>query len=751
MEVFQAPTMEHHLKNDDPAPQRITSESTLVDSFALEHENLSLDPNKYNNILKRVQEFNLSLEKSNSSEHEAYLIKSVPELWQLLDLYYSSENPVPLSLELFPYLHGLTSVKQRAYYHEQFNADRDLNVLTLSNDEIVEKFPHLKDLHLPNSAFHLMTVNTSQSSNPSIINSVFMDDLLTLRLTSECVTVSSELDHTLYEPFDSVYRLQDSPYEELKNRNYNLQIKLMAPLSHFLLYNDEENSTINIEAATLISSLMGRDKKPIYIVHFPIEGLTAVEPYLNKSLKFPFCDPSNETECASYRERIPLLEQTLMWLRNSFNFVFNGIYVGNALNFHQIQVHPGVAPVEFSVFVCCHDRASMPKRDALEAAIRVLNDKQHNIPVTLEFPDYIGRYGSSIPEEDLLNYLNLLRFIKIAVKSKKNVFVYSYDGFAGSSLMLASYALFSKFNDLEDGLLKIFLKLKPKICLTKEDYYFLKTVDPYVKWFKRFKTRDSNLLYDIALEKVDDTEYQQNATMDWFHNEINFPSNIYGGLFLGSVEQASSLTVLASLNITKMVSIDEKPLWFSALNVTFQHDATSATVGPVVKPVFTFNDGKSLVYELTLGSDAVRSKILKKDADFPKLSALIYIYNIRDDGKDSFQQLLEQCPEEIQKKVLVDPRQEERVLYHCRVGVSRSATLIIASLMKYFGISFLESYLYVRVLRFNMIIQPNLRLFYELFLYGEHLRGLQVGASQRKHCWWTVCDQIFGLNKPYVK
>lgn len=741
--------MEQHSKIDEPFPPRITSESTLVDTFALESPKLAKDPSKYEYILKRVQDFNASLEKS--SDADVYLLKSVPELWQLLDLYYSSENPAPLSLELFPYLHGLASIKQRAYYHDQFDVERDLNVLALSNDEIAEKYPHFKELQLPHSAFHLMTVNTLQSPNPSIINSVHMDDLLTLSPTTECISVSQDLDHTLYEPFDSVYRLRNSAYDELKNRNYNLQIKLMAPLCHFLLYNDEEDSSINVEAASLISSLMGPNKKPIYIVDFPFENLSAIEPYLNKNLKFAFCDPSNETECATARERIPLLEQTLMWLRNGFHTVFNGLYVGNALNYHQIQAHPGVVPVEFSVYICCHDRASMPTKDALNAAIRVLNDKQHSIPVSLEFPDFIGRYGSSIPEEDLLNYLNLLRFIKLVIKSKKNVFAYSYDGFAGSSLLLASYGLFAKFSQLEEGLLKMFLKLKPKICLTKEDYYFLKTADPFIKWFRKFSTRNCELLFDIPLEKVGDTDYEQDASMDWFHNEINLPSNIYGGIFLGSVEQASSLTVLSALNIKKVVSIDEKPEWFSALNVTFQHDATLATLGPVVKPIFAFNDGKSLVYEVVIESDAVRSKIITKGGNFPQLTSIVYIYNIRDDGKDSFLQLLEQCPDEIQKKVLVDPRQEERVLFHCRVGVSRSATLIIASLMKYFSISFLESYLYVRVLRYNMIIQPNLRLFYELFLYGEHLRSSQIGASQRKLCWWTVCEQVYGLNKPYVR
>ncbi|RKP32337.1 hypothetical protein METBISCDRAFT_21605 [Metschnikowia bicuspidata] len=750
-EVVASHLVEHRPKLVKTSPQRINLKTTLADKFSLENVKLTpwldVGPAKYMSVLRRVHQFNTTLTKD--PKLDVFVLKTALGLLHLLDLYYSCENPLPQASEMFPYLHGLSSIKQRAYFHKDFDAERDISVLALNREEIERNHVKFSDITVPQSAFHLLTVNSVASPNPSLINSVHMDDLLVLRTASGVIIVLDEDEYTLYEPFDIIYRLHRSSSDELKTRNYELQIKHMAPLSHFLVYNDKGDAAANREAAKLISLLMGTSRNPIYIVDFSFSEEPFLQPFLNKNVQFPFCDPANETKSAPATNRLALLEQTLMRHLNGLKCVFNGLYVGDALNYHQIMSHPGIAPVEFSVYICCHDRAHIPSRKYLEAAIRALNDEHYTGSINLEFPDFMGRYGTSISEQDLLNYMNFFRFIKIAIRSKKNVFVYSYCGFAGSSLLLASYGLFSKFGALEDFLLRMFQRLQPRICLTREDFFFLKSVEPYTKHFKRCTTRTNGLLYDIALEKEDGgcSEIKSN---DWFKNEINLPPCINGSIFLGSVEQASSWTVLSSLNIKKVVSIDDKPTWFSHLNLVFQHEATDDTSFPVVKPIFSFNDGKSLVYEVTLGSNAVRSKLFKKGMKQVDLTSFIYIYNIRDDGKDSFQQLLQQCPEDIQSKVLVDPRLTERVLYHCRVGVSRSATLVIASLMKYFCISFLESYMFVRVQRYNMIIQPNLRLFYELYAYDEHLR-IKNGSLRRTHCWWTVCDQVFRLNKPYMR
>ena len=69
-----------------------------------------------------------------------------------------------------------------------------------------------------------------------------------------------------------------------------------------------------------------------------------------------------------------------------------------------------------------------------------------------------------------------------------------------------------------------------------------------------------------------------------------------------------------------------------------------------------------------------------------------------------------------------------KVLVHCRVGVSRSATVTIAYVMQHLNIPLVDAYLIVRSRRLSVLIQPNMRLLYnligwELKLAAERCRG----------------------------
>src|SRR3954469_11156034 len=83
-------------------------------------------------------------------------------------------------------------------------------------------------------------------------------------------------------------------------------------------------------------------------------------------------------------------------------------------------------------------------------------------------------------------------------------------------------------------------------------------------------------------------------------------------------------------------------------------------------------------------------------------------------------------------------------LVHCRVGVSRSATICIAEVMREMGLSFPRAYCFVRARRLNVIIQPHLRFSYELLKWEEHLQqqaaaapGAGVGGGIRRELEWA--------------
>ncbi|CAG8794391.1 1255_t:CDS:2, partial [Dentiscutata erythropus] len=98
--------------------------------------------------------------------------------------------------------------------------------------------------------------------------------------------------------------------------------------------------------------------------------------------------------------------------------------------------------------------------------------------------------------------------------------------------------------------------------------------------------------------------------------------------------------------------------------------------------------------------------------------------NLYDDGIDSLWNYLDSCVNFIEAARAASGI----VLIHCRVGVSRSATITIAYIMRYLGRSLVSSYLFVRARRLNVVIQPNLKFMYELLQYEQKLTG-RMGIS----------------------
>ncbi|KAE9972300.1 hypothetical protein BLS_004081, partial [Venturia inaequalis] len=90
-------------------------------------------------------------------------------------------------------------------------------------------------------------------------------------------------------------------------------------------------------------------------------------------------------------------------------------------------------------------------------------------------------------------------------------------------------------------------------------------------------------------------------------------------------------------------------------------------------------------------------------------------------------------------------------LVHCRVGVSRSATICIAEVMNELGLSFPHAYCFVRARRLNVIIQPHLRFTYELLKWEEQQRVERGQSVHRDLEWATISREIALMNKPYSR
>ncbi|RPD59730.1 hypothetical protein L227DRAFT_503276 [Lentinus tigrinus ALCF2SS1-6] len=194
----------------------------------------------------------------------------------------------------------------------------------------------------------------------------------------------------------------------------------------------------------------------------------------------------------------------------------------------------------------------------------------------------------------------------------------------------------------------------------------------------------------------------------WFNDprfDGSFPSRVLPFLYLGNLNHASNAFMLHALGITHVVSVGEcalvPPPHLENAAAGPQAPATGATgpTCPLPSPGAQFVPGKGPGGQGSLWIEEREGRIKVLD-----------IKGVCDDGIDTLEPQLEPICE------WIDRAREEggKVLVHCRVGVSRSATVTIAYVMKHLSLPLVDAYLVVRSRRLSVLIQPNMRLLYNL-------------------------------------
>jgi len=227
----------------------------------------------------------------------------------------------------------------------------------------------------------------------------------------------------------------------------------------------------------------------------------------------------------------------------------------------------------------------------------------------------------------------------------------------------------------------------------------------------------------------------------WFDDprfDGSFPSRVLPFLYLGNLNHASNAYMLHALGITHVVSVGE-----CALIPPPNEGSAGVAATQVTKQSSDVGTGSSSERRGSLFIEEREGRMKVLD-----------IKGVCDDGIDTLEPQLAPICEWIDRA----REQGGKVLVHCRVGVSRSATVTIAYVMKHLGITLVEAYLVVRSRRLSVLIQPNMRLMYNLCGWevklateraagdSDHLRAeLARGVN-----WAYLAREVHLLNEKYL-
>lgn len=448
----------------------------------------------------------------------------------------------------------------------------------------------------------------------------------------------------------------------------------------------------------------------------------------------------------------------------------------------------------WKLFIRCHGEASFPDLEDLAHLLFKYTISSHddsNDFHHLEFPP-LGSIGiGDCKGENLQLIINTCKLIylysSLNAISGLSSLIYCTDGYTELSLLIFCYLMYSLNVSLDEAMLNLHMTYGRPFYIFNSDVIILRKLEPLLRKFSpktklvvdwaNLETLTAQEINELLLggpkktnnnvklgfihnsEDEDEDEISDNSTVSSDYgdeNEIHFqpdwveevegsiPSKILPHLYLGSLKHALCLPLLNRLGIKKIISVGETLPWLNGYKFQRHNNID----------VEKSSDGNIETYSISPKDPS------RRHPRTTTIDTVMKVNNLEDDGIDELSHRLPEILKFINDEY-VKSKGETKILVHCRVGVSRSATVVIAEVMKRLNINLPMAYIYVRVRRLNIIIQPNLRFMYELFKWEEQEK-LQNGKSPGTHKfkdksiylreidWFIMCREITKLNTPYL-
>ncbi|KAF3765929.1 hypothetical protein M406DRAFT_276668 [Cryphonectria parasitica EP155] len=278
------------------------------------------------------------------------------------------------------------------------------------------------------------------------------------------------------------------------------------------------------------------------------------------------------------------------------------------------------------------------------------------------------------------------------------ILIHCGDGYTESTMLGIAYYSFSSGRSIPDAWLNLHTTLGRNFFAYPADVSLLTSIAPRL-------LSNSPALVAKTPSEIDALAADE---PDWLPGlDGSFPSRILPYLYLGNLTHANNPELLSALGIGQLLSVGESAMW---------RDGELERWGP---------------------------------------ENVCAIQDVQDNGIDPLTDQFERCLEFIDR----GRKNGTATLVHCRVGVSRSATICIAEVMRALDLSFPRAYCFVRARRLNVIIQPHLRFAYELLKWEETLRcrkSAEAGAAglpvvKRELEWAEIAREIALMNRPYAR
>lgn len=311
--------------------------------------------------------------------------------------------------------------------------------------------------------------------------------------------------------------------------------------------------------------------------------------------------------------------------------------------------------------------------------------------------------------------------------------VFCNDGYTETSLLALAYLVYATGVSAAQAWVDLHVKYHRPFFAFPGDKAVLAALEPLLH---RHSPAIPGSLYHFfpgAVFPDDDTDTDSPLgegpapTPEWYEEmDGSLPSRVLPHLYLGSIAHANNAGMLRALGIRRVVSVGETPTWFNG-------GANTETGG-----------------HAAANGEEKDARFKEYRDPYPGIDELLLIPDLKDDGISPLITLFTPCTDFLDRGYT----SHQPTLVHCRVGVSRSATVCIAEVMKRLGVGLPRAYLFVRVRRLNVIIQPHLKFMYELAKWEEMHRRRQAGGEGggwlREVDWGVLCREVGIMNRAYI-